>query len=63
MIIKCSCSPRCEIALFIDDHSIEMTNRYGRQYSQRLELSEENVRQLIAELQKELKQLVKEKND
>jgi hypothetical protein len=40
-----------------------MTNRYGRQYSQRLELSEENVRQLIAELQKELKQLVKEKND
>lgn len=32
-----------------------MTNRYGSQYDQRLELNEENIKHLISELQRELK--------
>jgi len=61
-MIKCSCNSGCGIALSIDDHAIEMTNRYGRQYNQRLELNEENVKQLILELQKELNLIKKETN-
>ena len=61
-MIKCSCTnPNCRVVLHIDNHAIEVTNRYGSQYDQRIELSEENIKHLILELQKELKEIKKVK--